>query len=110
MAKMTLTEARGASSVDQVSLEAAVAAVTNALGPGADLWVVNVEGEKISVYGDYEQWSAVVTVKSRSGDNFKFSAWGSVTDRFGDWYHESSGEGDAGFMASTAAWVLDCAG
>lgn len=106
---MTLTEARGASSVDQVSLEAAVASVTNALGPDADLWV-NTDGEKIAVYGDHEQWSAVVTVKSRSGDNFKFSAWGSVTDRFGEWYHEDAGEGDAGFMASTAAWVVDCAG
>lgn len=109
MAKMTLTEARGASSVDQASLEAAVAAVTNAIGVDADL-LVSTDGEEVSVHGSRDQWVSVVAVKSWSGDNFKFSAWGSVTDRFGDWYHESSGEGDAGFMASTAAWVLDCAG
>lgn len=109
MAKMSLVEARGASSVDQASLEAAIAAVTNALGPGADLWV-STDGEKISVYGNRDQWRSVVTVKSRSGDRFVFTAWGSVTDRFGEWYHEDAGEGYAGFMASTAAWVLDCAG
>lgn len=109
MAKMTLTEARGASSIDQASLEAAVAAVTNAIGANADLWV-SADREKISVHGSHDQWNSVVAVKSRSGDNFKFSAWGSVTDRFGEWYHEDAGEGNAGFMASTAAWVVDCAG
>ena len=108
MTKMNLTEARN-SSIDQASLEAAVEAVTNALGDDADLWV-NADGEKISVYGDREQWSAIVTVKSRSGNDFNFSAWGSVTDRFGDWYHEESGEGNADFMAATAAWVVDNAG
>lgn len=109
MAKMTLTEARGASSIDQASLEAAVAAVTNAIGANADLWV-SADREKISVHGSHDQWNSVVAVKSRDGDNFHFSAWGSVTDRFGEWYHEDSGEGDSGFMASTAAWVVDCAG
>lgn len=107
---MSLAEARGtSSSIDRVSLEAAVKAVTNAIGSDADLWV-NVDGEQISVHGDHDQWTSVVTVKSRSGDNFKFSAWGSVTDRFGEWYHEDAGEGNAGFMASTVAWVVDCAG
>lgn len=109
MSKMTLTEARDNSNVDQASLEAAVAAVTNAIGADADLWV-STDGEKISVHGSRDQWGSVVTVKSRSGDNFHFSAWGSVTDRFGEWYHEDAGEGGAGFMASTAAWVVDCAG
>lgn len=110
MSKMSLAEARDtSSSIDQVSLEAAVKAVTNAIGADADLWV-STDGEEVSVHGSRDQWGSVVMVKSRSGDNFIFSAWGSATDRFGEWYHESSGEGDAGFMASTAAWVVDCAG
>lgn len=107
--KMTLAEARSNNEVDQITLEAAVEAVANALGPDADLWV-HVDGEKISVHGSHDQWRSVITVKSRSGDRFVFTAWGSVTDRFGEWYHEDAGEGYAGFMASTAAWVLDCAG
>lgn len=110
MTKMTLTEARSTSnSVDKVSLEAAVKAVTNAIGSDADLWV-STDGEKISVHGSRDQWHSVVTVRGRTGNKFVFAAWGSVTDRFGEWYHEDAGEGNAGFMASTAAWVVDCAG
>ena len=107
--KMALAEARDNKNVDQATLEAGVRAITNALGPDAEIYLVHAdeEGGEVSIYGKHEQWHSVLTVKSRRGDNFQFNAWGSFTDRFGDWYHEHSDEGNAQFMSDVTASVLD---